>query len=220
MLSIYDLIIFDCDGVLVDSEMLASRALAEYLRELGVSITEEESRERFTGMSIASVKTLIEANSNVSLPDDFEDALWQRDQIVFARDLKPLSGITRLLKSLTTPTCVASSGRPEKIHHSLEVTGLLKYFDPNLFSARMVEKGKPAPDLFLLAAEKMKVAPEKCLVIEDSIFGIEGALAAGMDVVGFAGGCHAGPGYGDKLKGAGAPIVYDDMAQLKELIAP
>ncbi len=217
---LYDLIIFDCDGVLVDSEMLASRALAEYLRELGVPMTEEESRDRYTGMSIASVKQLAEEFFKVSLPDDFEDGLWARDQKVFTRDLKPIAGIIDLLEALPTPTCVASSGRPEKIYHSLEVTGMLKYFQPHLFSARMVKKGKPAPDLFQLAAQKMNTPPEKCLVIEDSTFGIEGALAAGMAVVGFAGGSHAGPGYAEKLQGAGAVKVFHKMADIQKMIMP
>jgi len=218
--SSFGLLIFDCDGVLVDSEMLASRALSQYLTGLGAPVTEAESRARFTGMSIASVKAAVERDDGVNLPDDFEDEIWRRDQIVFARDLVAIPGVVEVLARATVPVCVASSGRPEKIAHSLKVTGLAQYFDGHLFSARMVKRGKPAPDLFLLAAEKMGVAPQDCLVIEDSVFGIEGALAAGMAVAGFSGGSHAGSGYGDKLALAGAPRVFSSMANLADHIAP
>jgi HAD superfamily hydrolase (TIGR01509 family) len=214
--ALYDLLIFDCDGVLVDSEMLASRALSRYLSELGAPLTEAESRARFTGMSIASVKAAVEKQEGILLPDDFEDELWRRDQTVFARDLAPIPGIANLLSRAAVPVCVASSGRPEKIAHSLKVTGLADYFYGHLFSARMVNRGKPAPDLFLLAAEKMGVPPERCLVVEDSVFGVEGALAAGMAVVGFSGGSHAGPGYGERLTAAGAPHVFATMANLSD----
>jgi len=214
--SAYDLIIFDCDGVLVDSEMIASRELASYLAEQGVCLTPEVSRQRFTGCSLKTVHQKIEEEDGIILPETFEGDLRARDRAAFDRELKAIPGVRKLLMSLAIPVCVASSGSPEKIHHSLTLTNLLGYFEDRIFSARMVEQGKPAPDLFLLAAKELNADPARCLVIEDSPVGIEAALAAKMDVIGFAGGSHCGPHYEDRLKTAGATEIcrsMDDLAQ-------
>jgi HAD superfamily hydrolase (TIGR01509 family) len=140
------------------------------------------------------------------------------DLEVFARELQPIPHIKEALERIALPVCVASSGAPEKIRHSLTVTGLLEFFDPHLFSAHMVANGKPAPDVFLFAAERMTMAPEACCVIEDSEAGIQGALAAGMRVLGFAGGGHAGPDYADMLRKCGPHAVFDDMRDLPGLL--
>ena len=126
--------------------------------------------------------------------------------------------IGEAIAAIDLPKCVASSGTPEKIHHGLTCAGLYDQLAPHIFSATQVKRGKPAPDLFLFAAERMQTPPERCVVIEDSIPGITGALAAGMTVLGFHGGSHCRPGYGDTLRAAGATATFDDMRQLPDLI--
>lgn len=213
-----DLVIFDCDGVLVDSELLASRLLAEALAAEGYPVTAADCRIRFTGISIRSVIEIIEKERGMSLPADFEDRVRANDLAVFARELKAVPGIAQALARIPTAKCVASSGAPEKIRHSLTVTGLIGFFEPHLFSAHMVKRGKPAPDLFLFAAAAMSADAALCMVIEDSVAGVAAARAAGMPVLGFAGGGHAGDGYGAMLKAAGAARVFDDMAELPALL--
>lgn len=212
------LIIFDCDGVLVDSEELSSRLLAKALTDQGYRVTPEDCRVRYTGISMRSVIEMVEADWGRKLPADFEERVREHDIEVFGRELKAIPRMADALTRISLPVCVASSGAPEKIHHSLTVTELLDFFAPHLFSAHMVERGKPAPDVFLLAAEKMGVASANCCVVEDSEAGVTGARAAGMRVLGFTGGSHTRPGDEDGLKRAGADIVFDDMAQLPGLV--
>jgi HAD superfamily hydrolase (TIGR01509 family) len=213
-----DLVIFDCDGVLVDSEMIASRVLARALSDLGYGLSAEDSRRRFTGMSMASVVEDVERDWGRALPGDFAQTIRMMDQEAFAGELQPVAGIAETIARIPTAKCVASSGAPEKIRHSLSITGLLDLFAPHLFSAAMVANGKPAPDLFLFAAQSMGVAPGSCVVVEDSTAGVHAGLAAGMRVLGFAGASHAGPGYGDRLRQAGASVVFEDMARLPSLL--
>ncbi len=213
-----DLVIFDCDGVLVDSELLASRLLAEALAAEGHAVTAADCRARFTGISIRSVIEIIEEERGIPLPADFEDRVRANDLAVFARDLKAVPGVTQALAQIATAKCVASSGAPEKIRRSLTVTGLIGFFEPHLFSAHMVKRGKPAPDLFLFAAAAMGADAARCVVVEDSAAGVAAARAAGMSVLGFAGGGHAGDGYGTMLMAAGATRVFDDMAELPALL--
>lgn len=210
------LVIFDCDGVLVDSEMIASRVLAAAVTELGHPLTPEDCRARFTGKSIASV--IAELSGDVRLPGDFAETLRERDRAAFEADLKAVDGVADVLGAIDTPLCVASSGRLEKIRHSLTLTGLIGRFGSHLFSAEQVAHGKPAPDLFLFAAREMGAAPADCVVIEDSIAGIRAARAAGMRVLGFAGAGHCGPGYAETLTNAGAETVFGDMRALPGLL--
>jgi len=212
-----DLLIFDCDGVLVDSEMIASENLAAHLGDHGVDISAAQCRRRFTGYSLEKMMAEL-TDDGARLPDDFLATLRQRDVIAFARNLKPLPGINSFLKESTLPRCVASSGITEKIRTNLYTTGLLGFFEQAIFSADMVAHAKPAPDLFLLAARQMGADPKRCLVIEDSALGIQGAIRAGMRVFGFCGGSHCGPDYAEMLRDAGAPVVFDDMVDLAELI--
>jgi len=172
-----DLVIFDCDGVLVDSEVISCRAHAATLARHGYAIT--------------------------------------ADQVL---DRRAISYVGDAIAAIDLPKCVASSGTPEKIHHGLTCTGLYDRLAPHIFSATQVERGKPAPDLFLFAAERMQVSPERCLVIEDSVPGVTGARAAGMTVLGFHGGSHCRPGHADMLRAAGAALIFDDMRQLPGLI--
>lgn len=213
-----DLVIFDCDGVLVDSELLASRLLAEALTAEGHAVTAADCRERYTGISIRSVIEMVEAERGRALPPDFEDRIRANDLVVFARELKAVPGVAEALARIPAPKCVASSGAPEKIRHSLAVTGLIGFFEPHLYSAHMVRRGKPAPDLFLFAAAAMGVDPARAVVVEDSVAGVTAARAAGMAVLGFAGGGHAGDGYAALLRAAGAGRVFEDMAELPALL--
>ena len=211
------LVIFDCDGVLVDSEMIASRQLAAFLSELGRPTTAAECRATFTGMSIKSVGEHVRRDWDMALPLDFVEQLRLRDIDAFARELKPIPGVASMLDKLSssqTAICVASSGTPEKIRHSLTITGLLNFFNGNLFSASQVTHGKPAPDLFELAAYEMGVQPGQAIVIEDAAPGVQGGVAAGMKVFGFTGGSHCTDQTPDQLREAGAAAVYGSMEEV------
>jgi len=136
----------------------------------------------------------------------------------YADDLRHIPYVNETITAIALPKCVASSGTPEKIRHGLTCAGIYDLLAPHIFSATQVKRGKPAPDLFLYAAKQMRASPERCVVIEDSVPGITGALAAGMAVLGFHGGSHCRPGYADTLRAAGAVITFDDMRQLPDLI--
>jgi HAD superfamily hydrolase (TIGR01509 family) len=214
------LVIFDCDGVLVDSEPLAMRVLLEGLREIGYAITEEEAYERFLGRSLANMQAVLRAQFGSELAPDRLDRMRQRLFEVYRKELRPMDGIAAMLDRLPIPRCVASSSQMERLRLSLDVTGILSRFEPHLFSATMVAHGKPAPDLFLHAAERMAVAPAACLVIEDSAAGIEAAQRAGMRVFGFVGGSHArSVTYRAKLVALAPDLVFDDISRLPDLIA-
>jgi len=215
----FDLIIFDCDGVLVDSEVISCRAHADVLSHHGYPITPEQVLERFLGVSDREARLNVEAELGRSLPDDFEAQMKQAALQRYANELQAIPYVADVIAAITLPKCVASSGTPEKIRHGLTCAGLNDLLVPNVFSATQVKRGKPAPDLFLYAAAQMQASPERSLVIEDSVAGIAGALAAGMTVLGFHGGSHCRPGYGDGLRAAGATAVFDDMRQLPDLIA-
>jgi HAD superfamily hydrolase (TIGR01509 family) len=212
------LLIFDCDGVLVDSEPLSCRIDAETLTECGVPYTAEEVARDFTGVSIKDQIARIEMERGIRLPDDFTERLNRTLFQRFETDLKPIDGVRDAILSLTFPRCVASSSIPERIALSLRVTGLLDLFD-NIFSSTQVARGKPAPDLFLHAASRMNTLPEECLVIEDSIAGVQAARAAGMRVIGFVGGSHCGPGHAEKLRQAGAPVIIERMSDLPAAVS-
>jgi len=215
------LIIFDCDGVLVDSEPLAARVLERYLRDLDYPlIVEESAHGRFLGFTLQNVRRDLEVETGTALPDDFEEELRRRDQIAFEGDLTAIPGVAEVVANLSHAYCIASSGPPAKIRNSLTLTGLLEQFDPHLFSAHDpgVAKGKPAPDLFLYAAQSMGVDAADCLVIEDSVAGVTAGKAAKMRTLGFNGGGHCGPGYGDMLMDAGADGVFSDMRELPKLL--
>jgi HAD superfamily hydrolase (TIGR01509 family) len=214
-----DLIIFDCDGVLVDSEVISCRAHAETLTRHGYPITAEQVLERFLGVSDREARQTIETELGRKLPGDFEAQMKQAALQRYADDLRTIPYVGEAIAAIGLPKCVASSGTPEKIRHGLTCAGLYDLLAPNIFSASQVGRGKPAPDLFLFAAEQMRASPARCLVIEDSIPGITGALAAGMTVLGFHGGSHCRPGYADTLRAAGANMTFDDMRQLPDLIA-
>jgi HAD superfamily hydrolase (TIGR01509 family) len=215
----FDLIIFDCDGVLVDSEVISCRAHAETLTRHGYPITADEVLNRFLGVSDREARLMIENEIGRKLPNDFESQVKQATLQFYADDLRAISYVGEAIAAIGLPKCVASSGTPEKIRHGLTCAGLYDQLAPHIFSASEVKRGKPAPDLFLFAAEQMQAAPAQCLVIEDSIPGVTGAVAAGMTVLGFHGGSHCPPGHGGTLRAAGAIMTFEDMRQLPDLIA-
>lgn len=213
------LVIFDCDGVLVDSEPLAMRVLLEGLAAAGCAIDEATGYERFLGRSLASMQAVVRNELGVELSQEQLEAMRLRLFEVYRQELAPIPGIVEALDRLTLPRCVASSSQSERLRFSLEVTGLLARFTPHLFSASMVAHGKPAPDLFLHVAERMAVAPANCLVVEDSRAGVEAAKRAGMRVFGFVGGSHArSAAYRAGLSAFAPDLIFDDMTALPALI--
>jgi HAD superfamily hydrolase (TIGR01509 family) len=179
-------VIFDNDGVVVDSELLANEVLAELLTEHGFPCTAEYSMETFMGKSLASARASVIALGGPDLPPDFEDEYHRRLFDRFAHELEPVPGVSELLSSLRVPYAMASSGDPRRIEAALRKVGLWERFEGHIYSAVRVQHGKPAPDLFLLAAAEESWDPTRCLVIEDSPAGVAAARAAGMAVIGFA----------------------------------
>ncbi|MFJ8947613.1 HAD family hydrolase [Streptomyces sp. NPDC102395] len=185
----YDLVIFDNDGVLVDSEPISNRLLAAYLTELGHPTSYEDSVRDYMGSAMHRIHDLVLERTGQRLPAEFDDEFHRRVFEAFARELRPVDGVVDVLEKLTAgevPYCVASSGSHERIRVGHRTTGLDRWFEESrIFSAQDVGRGKPAPDLFLHAAERMGVAPARCVVVEDSPLGVRAAVAAGMDVYGF-----------------------------------
>jgi HAD superfamily hydrolase (TIGR01509 family) len=213
-----DLIIFDCDGVLVDSEVISCRAHADVLTRHGYPITSEQVFARFLGRSTRQANLEIETELGRKLPDDYHGDLQDELFRSFEADLEAIRGIHDALDVVTQAVCVASSGSHQRMRVSLGSTSLYDRLAPNIFSASQVKNGKPAPDLFLFAASEMGVPPQRCVVIEDSLAGVAGARAAGMKVFGFYGGSHCQAGYGETLRQAGADLIFDDMHKLPDLV--
>ncbi len=205
------LVVFDCDGVLVDSERLAVRTEAAILGNLGWSLTESEIVDRFVGRSALYMQQEIERQLGRRI--DWEAEFEVRYRQVFERELVAVEGIFDALDQIAMPVCVASSGSHEKIRFSLGLTGLLDRFTGRIFSVDDVEHGKPDPDIFLYAARQMDTEPGRCAVVEDSVSGVTAGLAAGMRVFAFAGGVTPA----SKLALDGA-VVFDDMRQLTRLL--
>ncbi|MGQ9368623.1 HAD family hydrolase [Azospirillum sp. ST 5-10] len=214
------LIVFDCDGVLVDSEPISLRCTATALTAAGYPIGVDEVRSRFLGISTAAMVREVEGDTGHPMPSGFVDDLRRAILAAFERELRPMPGVAGLLGRLDRPVCVASSSTPERIRLALRVTGLLERLEPHLFSATMVARGKPAPDLFLLAAQRMgAVPPGACIVVEDSPAGVRAGRAAGMTVFGFVGGSHlCAVEDGQRLRDAGAHRVFARMAEVEEAI--
>lgn len=213
-----DLVIFDCDGVLVDSEIIACRTDADYLTEIGFPTSIEEIITRYIGTSAQTMKADLERRFAHALPDDFSDRLRDRIIQAFEKELQAMDGIAALLDALPCRTCVASSSITERIERALTLTGLRAHFGAHIFSTTQVAHGKPAPDLFLFAAAQMETAPDDCLVIEDSLAGVQAAVAAGMPVIGFTGGSHCRPGHAEALRAAGAFATADRMDRMLALM--
>jgi HAD superfamily hydrolase (TIGR01509 family) len=209
-----ELIIFDCDGVLVDSELIFARILAECLNTADFPTTVDEAVTLGFGKNRTTLSQAVEVWFGRALPDTFFETFAVRSATAFERELLPMAGVTDLLAALPTPRCVASNGRLDRVRQRLTVTGLLPFFDPHVFSASQVAHGKPAPDLFLFAAQHLGATPQNCLVVEDSISGVEAAVAAAMPVIGFCGGGHCPNSHADRLITAGCSRVFASMPDL------
>ncbi len=212
-----ELIIFDCDGVLIDSELIACRVSATCLAEIGIPITVEEIIERYVGISATAMLADLAARSGMPLPVGFAENVRRCLMRCFESELVAMPGVHPVLSAITSPICVASSSAPERLRYTLSLVGLLSRFEPHIFSATQVARGKPAPDLFLFAAAQMGVEPRNCLVIEDSVAGVRAAASAGMQVIGFAGGSHCRRGHSERLRDAGAAKVVHDFVALLSL---
>jgi HAD superfamily hydrolase (TIGR01509 family) len=214
----YGLTIFDCDGVLVDSEVIACRVCALCLAELGIITTAEEIADRYIGSSARSMIADLEILHGQTLPADLYDTLRDRIEAAFESEPLTIDGIDAVLASHRGKICVASGSTPERVRHCLTLSGLLGYFDPHIFSTTQVARGKPAPDVFLYASQQMGADARDCLVIEDSVIGVTAAVAAGMRVLGFTGASHCRPGHAERLLAAGASAIFQHMRELPGLL--
>ncbi|MCQ9186165.1 HAD family hydrolase [Streptomyces sp. IBSBF 2953] len=211
----YDLVIFDNDGVLVDSEPISNRLLAAYLTELGHPTSYEDSIRDYMGSAMHRIHDLVQERTGRRLPAEFDDTFHRRVFAAFEQELEPVPGAVDVLAKLSAdgvPYCVASSGSHERIRVGHRKTGLDRFFgEERVFSSQDVGKGKPAPDLFLHAAERMGASPERCVVVEDSPLGVRAAVAAGMDVYGFTAMTPA-------ARLTGATQLFSDLGQLADLL--
>lgn len=204
-----ELIIFDCDGVLVDSELISNTVFMNILNELGLNLTLEIMYEKFVGHSSSQCMKIVEEMLGVAPPPNIEARYKQEINQALKAHVTPVSGIIEVLNKLTIAYCVASSGTHEKMNTTLGATDLLKYFKGNMFSTTEVGRGKPYPDIYLYAAENMGVDPQRCLVIEDTPLGVQGGVSAGMTVFGYA---DLMPP--QRLLEAGAQLTFNNMNAL------
>ena len=208
------LVIFDCDGVLIDSEVIFGRVLGELLVAAEFPITMDEAMVFGLGKNRVTLAAAVEARFGRALPDEFFATMRARVDLAFERELVAIPGIEELLVALEAPRCVASNSHLDRVRHALSVTRLLPLFDPHVFSASQVARGKPAPDLFLFAARRLGAAPADCIVIEDSATGVDAAIAAGMPVVGFCGGSHCPGDHAEQLLAVGCSRVFPTTSDL------
>jgi len=214
-MSRFELVIFDCDGVLVDSERIANQVFCAMLNELGLPVSLADMFERFVGLSMPQCMALITEMHGRPPRDTFVAELNQRTAAALTGEIEPIPGVVDVLAVLSIPYCVASSGDHEKIRLTLGATGLLKQFDGRIFSVVDVDKPKPAPDVFLLAARTLGVHPSRCVVVEDTPTGVRAGVAAGMHVLGFSANTPE-----HRLREAGAHEVFAEMRQLPALLSP
>lgn len=207
-----ELVIFDCDGVLVDSERITNTVFAKMLNELGLSLTLEDMFEQFVGHSMLYCLALSEKLLQRPLPNNFETEFHERCAIAYQTHLQPVPGIVEILQNLEIPYCVASNSTHPEMQTTLGITKLLDYFEGKRFSAADVSRGKPYPDVYLYAAEQMDVLPERCVVVEDTPVGVRAAVSAGMRVLGYA---KLTPAHQLEQEGA---ISFTDMWRLTELL--
>ncbi|MBN9027311.1 MAG: HAD family hydrolase [Rhizobiales bacterium] len=213
-----DLVIFDCDGVLVDSEILAAQVISETLGAIGLPMSVEDVVAGLVGLDAGATRRKLEAMHGTALLPEFEAMVAERLETAFQSQLKPVAGIAELLRGLGQPYCVASNSGHERLRCTFAATGLAPLVEGRVFSADDVARGKPAPDLFLHAAKCMGgIPPERCLVVEDSVTGVTAGVAAGMRVVGFCGGGHILPGHDQRLLSLGADLVLTEHHELAAL---
>lgn len=209
----FKLIIFDCDGVLVDSERLTNQVFVDMLAILGINITLQDVMDNYVGIPLQDGIAMLEERYQFKLPEDFIVQFNQQSMSLLERDLQPVLGIKEVVAKLQAPFCVASNSRTEKVRAMLKITGLFDRFNGKIFTASQVKRPKPAPDVYLYAASAFDVSPADCLVIEDTSIGVSAAMAAGMTVFGYAAQTSAA-----RLLDAGAHAVFADMKNLPILI--
>lgn len=214
----FSLVIFDCDGVLVDSEILSAQVEAEALCSLGAKVTAEDVMQRFLGLTQEALEKRFEEDFGLKLPHDHAQTTAHMLRTAYLTRLDPIPGVREVLETLAIPYCVASNSPPAKLGLGLSVTNLFELLYPNVFCSKLVARGKPAPDLFLYAAKTMGADPSATVVVEDSVVGIKAAKAAGMTAVGFVGGLHHMPPSEEALVAAGADHIAETMAEVKALI--
>jgi len=216
-----DLVIFDCDGVLVDSEIIAARIEAELLTLAGFEISAEEIAESYAGLTFKDIMMRVEAKSAIPFQASLIDRAEELVDRKLRSDVRAIDGVREAVAGVTVQRCICSNSRSERIEFMLEKVGLLPFFAGRIFSGLEIpsKKTKPAPDVFLYAAEKLGADPKNTFVIEDSVHGVTGARAAGMRVIGFTGASHSFPGHADALTEAGAETVIRRWAELKSVIA-
>jgi len=212
------MVIFDCNGVLVDSEPLVIAVLSREFMRAGFALTPDIVARYFTGRRPADIFAAVEIAAGRKLPADFAATVANTILRRFRAELRATQHIRHALTWLRGPKCVASSSSIDRIRVSLECTDLIRFFEPRLFSASEVSNGKPAPDLFLHVSAKTRVPPGDCIVVEDSPVGVAAGVAAGMTVIGFVGGSHAGIRLAEQLRAAGARAVISDMRALKSTV--
>ncbi|MBR1778873.1 MAG: HAD family phosphatase [Alphaproteobacteria bacterium] len=214
-----DLIIFDFDGVLVDSETMGCQIWSDVFAKHGMTVSAQDIMEKYTGKTGTLICSLVEQEYGYHIPEGFLDEVNETTESIMAKELKTVAGVLETMPVLPVPICIASGSRPKRLNMCLDVTGLRRFFPPQtVFSSHFVKNGKPAPDLFFYASDKMGVPAENCLVIEDSSSGIIGAKAAGMKVFGFVGASHCTPERGRQLTESGAELLFNDFTQLPKLL--
>jgi HAD superfamily hydrolase (TIGR01509 family) len=214
------LIIFDCDGVLIDSEILSARVDAEILSEIGYEITAEELAHRFAGLTTERIFQLVGEELGRPVPEKIITRAKRDTDKKLKEEVQPIPGVQEMLDLLDDPRCICSNSRPERLELSLVKAGLWDRFRPYVFSAQAIGegRGKPAPDVFLHAAKIFETDPAQSIVIEDSVAGATGAVAAGMRVIGFTGASHTWPGHAEVLMEAGAMTVIKRLSELPATI--
>jgi HAD superfamily hydrolase (TIGR01509 family) len=210
------LMIFDCDGVLIDSEILSAEVDCEFLREIGYEITPEELAHRFAGFTTEAIFERAGEELGQEVPKELIRRAEAETDRRLAEKVDPIPGVTEMLDRLDGPRCICSNSRLERLRVSLTKAGLWDRFRPYVYSAREVGegRGKPAPDVFLHAARAFDVTPADCIVVEDSVTGVTGAVTAGMRVIGFTGASHIRPGHGETLMDAGALTVVRRLTEV------
>ena len=215
-------VIFDCDGVLINSEALCLGVELECLAEIGLPFEAHEYVGRFMGMTSADFYAALDGDFRGkygrALPESFPDVLHQRTWAAVETGLAPIAGALEVVKSVTLPKAVASGSNPDRLVVKLQKAGLYDIFAPHVYSAQRMPRGKPAPDVYLHAAGALKVDPKACVAIEDSVNGVTSAIAAGMVVIGFTGGGHCPPQQGELLARAGAAHVAAEMSELQAIL--
>ena len=214
-----DAIIFDCDGVLIDSEESGNRVEVDELNSHGCLISIEDYNSRFAGRTTKDAFQILAAENNVIFHPEYVKSVERKTLSILEKEAFCVPGVRESLEKINLPKAVVSNAYNEKLHALLRINNLLPYFNGHVYSADLVEHQKPYPDVYELAAREMGATPRKCLVIEDSEAGVKAAKSAGMHVFGFFGGRHHDPSYANVLEEAGVEVVFNDMSALPRLVA-